>query len=115
MNLSAKDKQSLLDVLAYGNVELQFNDRRSIKVHSQKLELASKVLCSLMEELLDGEVKDVQNGEVQAKRMRTDGGEGTSSALIPKDDIWQVKVGPHSHPCGHACLAEKVYILTFTV
>ena len=63
----------LLDVLGRGDVELRFRDGRSIKAHSQKLSLASYgILRNLLEDVLEG--------EILAKRRRTDLEEGASSS-----------------------------------
>ena len=64
-----------MDALARGDVELRFRDGRSIKAHSQKLSLASNgILRDLIEDVLEG--------EILAKRRRTDLESGSSSSAI---------------------------------
>ena len=72
----AYDLRPLLDVLGRGDVELRFRDGRSIKAHSQKLSLASN---GILRDLLE----DVLEGEIYAKRRRTDLEGASSSATTP--------------------------------
>ena len=72
----ANDLRPLLDVLGRGDVELRFRDGRSIKAHSQKLSLASN---GILRDLLE----DVLEGEIHAKRRRTDLEGASSSATTP--------------------------------
>ena len=48
----------LINVLDTGDLELRFHDGRSIKVHSQKLKIASfsGVLQNLIEDVLDDQI-----------------------------------------------------------
>ena len=93
------DIKPLLDDLAIGDVELRFQDGRSIMAHSQKLKLASKgILCGLLEDVLEG--------EIHAKRRRMDRRKGhpwlkaltclecDSSHPIHAEQI------QHPHSCG---------------
>ena len=66
------DVKPLLETLARGDVELRFRDGRSIKAHSQKLSLAS---TGILRDLIE----DVLEGDIHAKRRRTDQKEGASA------------------------------------
>ena len=72
---NAYDIQPLLDALARGDVELRFRDGRTINAHSQKLSLASN---GILRDLLE----DVLEGEILAKRRRTDLEGGASSEAM---------------------------------
>ena len=57
MSLSG-DISTLQSVLEEGNLELRFNDGRSIKAHGLKLKLASRggVLQNLIEDVMDEQI-----------------------------------------------------------
>ena len=61
------DLEDLFVALDTGDIELNFQeDGRSVKAHSQKLKLAS--LGGILQNLIE----DVMEGQLAAKRMRTD-------------------------------------------
>ena len=76
--MATDDIGVLLRALDTGDIELHFQDGRSIKAHAVKLKLASLggVLHNLME--------DVMEDQIAAKRMKTDeAGGGCSTSGMP--------------------------------
>lgn len=58
---------ALLEVLETGDIELRFNDDRSIKVHSQKLKMAS-MKGGILRHIIDDLVED----QIVSRRRYTD-------------------------------------------
>ena len=73
--MAGDDTKRLLEVLSSGDLELLFHDDRKIKVHSQKLKLASfnGILHQLMEDLVEDQI---------AKRRRTDAAAGPTQLKV---------------------------------
>ena len=59
-----------------GDLELRFQAGQSIRIHSQKMALASSVLQALMDDIMDEQI-------ASAKRRKIAGGEGGSSDHLP--------------------------------
>ena len=82
--MSGEDFTRLNAVLDMGDIELRFHDGRSIKAHSQKLQIASigGVFQNLIEDVLDDQITG-------SKRKRADPGS--------VDHLPILKVSPLAH------------------
>ena len=71
-----------------GDLELRFQAGQSIRVHSQKMALASRVLQALLDDVLDEQI-------TSTKRRKIAEGEGGSSAhSLPSLQVGQLALSP---------------------
>ena len=76
------DLKDLFEALATGDVELCFNDGRSIKAHATKLKLASMhgILRNLIEDFVEEKIAD----SVKRRKMDETGQINTDTSMLPQ-------------------------------
>ena len=69
-----------------GDLELRFQSGQSIRIHSQKMALASSVLQALLDDVMDAQI-------TSAKRKRVADNEGASSEHVPSLQVSHTGAG----------------------
>ena len=77
-----------------GDLELRFQSGQSIRIHSQKMALASSVLQALLDDVMDEQI-------TSAKRKRAADSEGASSEPVPSLQVSRMCGAGASRGLGH--------------